>query len=50
MVNKLAEPWPNTRTVTVTVTVIQHGKIVGEYVCDNKVDSNQLCSVYSVTP
>mmetsp|Transcript_37264 Transcript_37264/g.41538 ORF Transcript_37264/g.41538 Transcript_37264/m.41538 type:complete len:454 (-) Transcript_37264:215-1576(-) len=46
MVNELAASWPNTRIVT----VIQHGKIVGEYVRDDAtVTPNQLHPVYSLT-
>jgi len=45
MVNKLAASWPNTRVVT----VIQNGKMVGEYVRDDDVDPNQIRLVHSVT-
>jgi len=45
MVNELAESWPNTRIVT----VIQDGKIVGEYVRDDDVDPTELRPINSVT-
>eukprot|EP00751_Fragilariopsis_kerguelensis_P051411 CAMPEP_0171039020 /NCGR_PEP_ID=MMETSP0736-20130129/43667_1 /TAXON_ID=186038 /ORGANISM="Fragilariopsis kerguelensis, Strain L26-C5" /LENGTH=369 /DNA_ID=CAMNT_0011485743 /DNA_START=120 /DNA_END=1227 /DNA_ORIENTATION=+ len=45
MVNTLAESWPNTRIVT----VIQDGKIVGEYVRDDDVDPTELRPINSVT-
>ena len=45
MVNTLAASYPNTRIVT----VIQNGKIVGEYVRDDDVDPTQLRPIYSVT-
>ena len=45
MLNTLAESWPNTRIVT----VIQDGKIVGEYVRDDDVDPTELRPIKSVT-
>ena len=46
MVNILATAESNTQIVT----VIQHGKIMGEYTCDDAtVTLNQLHPIYSVT-